>query len=409
MKKLFVLLFFAVCPAFGQSPHAAWVQYGPGGALEVRVVAEATCPALEADGVATPMQVRAAADGNFPNVCAAAVPAGVRTLAVGGMALPLPVFDPARILIVGDGGCRVKGGLVQDCRDENAWPFARVAAAAAKLKPDLILHVGDYPSREQVCPAGNALCQGQPFGDNWTVWNADFFAPAAPLFSVAPIVFSRGNHEECRRSGAGFLRLLGPYPFEASAPCAIHQMPFRVPFDRFDLTVLDDAAAPEMAEDATLVPAFRDELAALDNSSKPVWLMLHRPVFGVVDGPLGIKAGGNRTLIAALPDGGVNADLSISGHIHAFEALNYAGGRKRMPPQLIAGLGGDLLSDVPDDPQGAILQGMSGVEVASAVAAREHGFVLMSREKTGWRIERFDPDGVLKQTCAFAAGKLGCP
>ena len=97
------------------------------------------------------------------------------------------VAEPQRILVLGDTGCRIKGAALQACNDPAAWPFPPLAAAAAKLKPDLIVHVGDYLYRESACPAGNAGCAGSPWGDNWTTWQADFYTPAAPLLAAGVV------------------------------------------------------------------------------------------------------------------------------------------------------------------------------------------------------------------------------
>ena len=55
-------------------------------------------------------------------------------------------------------------------------------------------------------------CAGSPYGDNWAVWQKDFFDPAAPLLAAAPWVLVRGNHELCSRGGHGWFRLLDPHP-----------------------------------------------------------------------------------------------------------------------------------------------------------------------------------------------------
>jgi hypothetical protein len=425
MKRIFLGLVLALIgvpasggdapPATDGSPQAAWVQYGPAGAVEIRAVADgAACPLLFLDLVQTPMRLRAEADGRFPTVCAAPLSPGTRQAALADgkyrvAPLPLPAPAPKRILVIGDGGCRIKGGVVQDCADPKAWPFAQTVAAAARLKPDLVIHVGDYPSREQPCPAGNAVCAGQPFGDDWQTWNADFFAPAAPLLAAAPFVFTRGNHEECSRNGAGFLRLLGPAAFDPAAPCAPHLAPFSVPLGALNLTVLDDAGASDQDPDPALSNILRSELEGLASASSPTWLVMHRPMFGAVSGPLGLPVGGNITLIAALPEGGIPSPvaLRLSGHIHAFEVLNY-GKKDRQPPQLIAGIGGDLLSDVPADLAGTIFQGRSGVRVADGLSVRDFGFVLMTEEGGSWRIDRYDPQGRIAGTCRFQDRRIAC-
>ncbi len=95
--------------------------------------------------------------------------------------LPLPEGPIRRIAVIGDTGCRVNDWekKYQACNDPEAWPFAQVAQAVADWDPDLIVHVGDYLYRESPCPEGMAGCQGNPHGDNWATWDADFFTPAA--------------------------------------------------------------------------------------------------------------------------------------------------------------------------------------------------------------------------------------
>ncbi|MFX8797610.1 metallophosphoesterase, partial [Acinetobacter baumannii] len=85
-----------------------------------------------------------------------------------------------------------------------AWPFKLGATLSASLKPDLVLHVGDFHYREKPCPAGNDGCAGSPWGDNWDVWREDFFAPADSLLRAAPWIMVRGNHELCDRGGHGW-------------------------------------------------------------------------------------------------------------------------------------------------------------------------------------------------------------
>ncbi len=96
------------------------------------------------------------------------------------MALPVPAADPSRVLVLGDTGCRIKGTTTQACNDPAQWPFPALAEAAARLKPDLVIHVGDYLYRENACPVTDAGCAGTPFGDNWPTWAADFFTPRRP-------------------------------------------------------------------------------------------------------------------------------------------------------------------------------------------------------------------------------------
>ena len=422
MKKLPAILFaltVAGCaatpqlsapPAMAPSPVAApsaWVQLGPDGAAEVRAVVEtgAACPSF--GNVA--LHPRAAADSNFALLCSAVLP---KDAAIPG--LPAVKASPQRILIVGDTGCRLKDETIQSCNDPKAWPFPSVAAAAARLKPDLVIDVGDYLYRETPCPAGNANCAGSPYGDNWPAWKADFLRPAAPLLAAAPWIFARGNHEECVRAGAGFLRLLGPLPYEKD--CVKHLAPYRVPLGDFTLMVMDNADASDTQVDPAHVAVYQSELAEANKPSPvPVWLAMHRPIWAAISGPLGIPIGGNAQIIAAAEKTmlGKPVTLMLSGHIHSFEALNYAHGGVdgTPPPQLVAGNGGTNLDITPAILKGTAFQGHSGVTVKDGVSVGGFGFLLLTRGSNGWTIDLYDSAGTAEGQCLFTAAtdRLDCP
>jgi hypothetical protein len=410
MRRLALILPLAVLslPADAQT-LSQWVQAGAGGTFEARAVVEGSkCPKLTVDGHAVTMAVRAAASTEFEQVCAAPIPGGAKSVSMTDHPLPLPVTAPERILVLGDTGCRIKGSAIQACNDPKQWPFPVLAAAAAKLKADLVIHVGDYLYRENACPAGNAGCAGTPFGDNWPTWNADFFAPAAPLLSVAPVVFVRGNHEDCQRAGFGFMRMLAPHPFDATAPCADHLAPYTVPLGGIGLVVMDDANAPDTSVDASVVPVYQSEIGALSSLTEPAWLVSHRPIWGAVSGPLGIPAGGNATLIAAVDKRPFPpaVRLMLAGHIHSFEAINYTGAT---PPQIVSGTGGDNLDTTPADLKGTIFQGSSGVTVKDGMSINGFGFLLMTKLKDRWTIDLYDASATYQRQCVLAMGRVDCP
>jgi hypothetical protein len=392
------------------APQTAWVQFNGDGAAEVRVAVPGdVCPAIIIDGATQAMQRRSVTDQNFPvGLCSAVLATGVKAASVLGVSVPVPVAAPQRILVVGDTGCRVEGRIVQACNDPEKWPFPQIARTAAALMPDLVIHVGDYLYRESPCPSGNASCAGTPWGDNWQTWQADFFTPAAPLLAAAPWVIVRGNHEECERSGLGWLRLLGPLPFDPSTPCVTHITPYEVPLDSLSLVVMDDADAPDTDVAAKLLPTYRQEFGALSApASKPRWLLLHRPIWGAITGPFGVPIGGNQTLIASLR-GAVIPDavtLMLSGHIHSFEAINYAG---KIPPQIVEGDSGDNLDLTPSDLKGALFPGGSGVTVKDGISLPGFGFLLMIRSPSGWTLDLYRVDGRKERECMFANARIDC-
>ena len=403
MKRVAAFLIAIASPALADT---AWVQPTTSG-YEARLVTEqASCPSLHTASGDTPMIERAAPTDKFQRLCSAPLAAGAQGASVNGMPLPVPVASPQRIVVLGDTGCRIKGATLQACNDPAKWPFPQVAAAAAKLKPDLVIHVGDFLYRESPCPPGDAGCAGSPWGDNWTTWQADFFTPAAPLLVAAPMVLARGNHEDCTRSGPGWLRLLGPSAYDAAAPCAPHLPPYTVDLGHLRLAVMDDATAGETSVATADLPAYTSELAGLASIPAPVWLVHHRPIWAAIAGPLNIPIGGNQTLIEAASEAGLiprTVELQLSGHIHTFEAINYRvmNGAGHVPPQIVAGNGGDKLDVTPTNLRGAVFQGNSHVMVADGLSVGGFGFLLMTRQKAGWHIQLYDSDGKPTRQCQF--------
>jgi predicted phosphodiesterase len=419
MNRVALAFCLSLLPAAAKAEDSAWVQAVANGYEARLVTAAATCPVLNTDKGDVAMTMRAPASADFPLVCAALLAAGVTKAQIGAATLPVPVANPQRILVVGDTGCRIKGAALQACNDPTAWPFPLVAAAAAKLKPDLVIHLGDYVYRESACPAGNAGCAGSPWGNNWTTWLADFYTPAAPLLAAAPIVLVRGNHEDCRRSGPGFQLLMAPG--DAAGPCQVHEPLYTVDLGGLTLGVLDDAASDETDLDRTMAQTYADEIASLAQISTPVWLVHHRPTWAAISGPLDIPIGGNLTLMEAsrlnaqkgAPLIPPSVELMLSGHIHTFEAINF---NQPVPPQIVAGNGGDALYVTPRNLRGTQFIGHSGVTVADGLSVGGFGFLLMTKvadgATDGWTIDLYDPAGQPEGQCRLSTtgkGRLDCP
>ncbi|HWU24818.1 MAG TPA: metallophosphoesterase, partial [Rhizomicrobium sp.] len=256
------------------------------------------------------------------------------------------------------------------------------------------------------CPTGDARCAGSPWGDNWTTWAADFFTPGAPLLAAAPWVIVRGNHEECARAGTGFLRFLGPSPVTEGAPCVEHLAPYPVPLGLETLIVMDNANAVDRGGSDELVQSYAQDFKALAGSSpEPVWLAMHHPIWGVARFQFGIVVGGNTTLEDAEETVGIpsNVDLMLAGHIHTFEAINYAGG---LPPQLIVGEGGDLLDDAPPDLGG---RRVGNAKIESGLSLPGYGFLLMTHEGERWNVDVFNAAGERERNCTVATRSINCP
>jgi hypothetical protein len=395
-----------------------WVELGANGTASVRAITDDACPAVTFDGTAVVMSVRSDPAQQFGNVkpaqfpvrgCEAAVPAGTIVATIDGKPLALPRPNPQRIVMFGDTGCRLKtGDTTQACNDPNAWPFPKIAAAAAAAHPDLVIHVGDYEYREDACPAGNSGCSGSPHGYGWDAWNADFFQPAAPLFAAAPWIMVRGNHEDCDRAGEGWFRFLDHAPMEAACRDLTGDFVVRLG-EKFGVVVVDsakvhDGVAKGDEQIARIRQNFIDVLGQIPNNA---WLATHKPINGMLAKPGAPQTNivSNTTLQAALgaamPAG---VRMYVAGHIHFFQAVDFGGAR---PPQLVVGTGGDNLEGMPQ----ASVTGadLNGRKVVNAVTYSGFAYMVWDRLDTDiWSGTLFDVDSKPLQHCRLADRLLSC-
>jgi len=433
--------------------QAAFVVLGADGQVVARVITRAeACPVLSVDDAAQPMTVRAAPAtvplrptrspaeeskaSAFPVlVCDALLGARAIRASVGRRVLPVPKPEPQRIVVLGDTGCRLKGseGIFQACNDPDAWPFADVAAAAAAMHPDLVVHVGDYHYRENACPAGNAGCAGSPWGYGWDAWDADFFTPARGLLAAAPWVVVRGNHESCDRAGQGWWRFLDPRPLSAERDCndpandpsGDFSEPYAVPIAvdaQFLVFDSSKVGVEPLAAGNAMYQTYARQLAgafALANRRPGMHnlFMDHHPILGFAPDPRTQPTGlfpGNGSLQSVLRP--MNGDLLfprsidalLSGHVHLFEMVAYA---TPQPTQLISGNGG-AWADVPlPRPLPARATPAPGAAIESIVSTNRAGFLLLDRDgPTGgtWRIEARDRRSDPITTCALRDRKTRC-
>jgi predicted phosphodiesterase len=409
-----VMLAFSA-PATQARIFAQWVELGPDGASSVRAITDEQCPQVAFDGISAPMNVRAEPAQKFGNVepaafpvrsCELAVPSGAVAATLDGRVLPLPRPNPQRILVFGDTGCRIARHELQDCDDPAAWPFPQIAAAAARARPDLVIHVGDYHYREVRCPAERKGCARSPWGYGFDAWDADFFEPAAPLLAAAPWIMVRGNHEDCSRAGEGWIRFLDWLP--AGPNCQDLTGIFVARLGGFGVVVVDGARAEDgTANNSALAGVLRDQFAAVAARIPPEsWLVSHRPLnsmrsadgqaVNVVDNAVQELALGN-----LLPPG---VRMTVAGHIHFFQAVDFGGAS---PPQLVVGTGGDNLAAVP--PVSVVGADINGHKVVNSITYS--GFAYMVWDRTGdhWTGTLFDADGkALDRRCRLLDRSLTC-
>lgn len=436
------LLFGCALQARAAAPDgivSAYVVLGEQGRPYARVLtADARCPVIRFDAQAVPMSVRAASADSRPALfpllaCEREIPAGTRSALVNGRLLPLPKREIRRIVVIGDSGCRLNKSerAYQACNDAARYPFARIAAAAAAWRPDLVVHVGDLLYRENACPPGNQACSGSPWGYGWDAWQADFFGPAAALLRAAPWVMVRGNHESCARAGQGWWRMLAPFPLLPGRGCnsadddhrGDYSDPYAVPLGGdAQLIVLDTSNAsndPIPPDDlrSTRYRADYRRLGLLSQQASYNIVATHHPLlgFGVEPDRNGTPElqPGNRGLQSVFA--AINpllmpprVDVLLSGHVHMWQQLSFSSPH---PSQFVAGFSGtmeDLLAVPARLPPGATPAPGAVVERHSSWNG---GFGYMTMERTGaisWRAGVWDSDGREIETCSISGRHSRC-
>ena len=380
-------------------PLAVWTQLGRDGAVLARIVTRDRCPPIElGGGKQLASTERAAPKGSFDvRSCEAKIPVGTAHASVLGRTLPLPARQLRRVAVLGDTGCRILLVLFQGCNDPAAWPFPSIARRIAAAHPDLLIHVGDYYYRETPCLVPE--CAGSPHGDSWTTWNADFFAPAAPLFAAAPLLAARGNHEICSRGGPGWDRFLSVFPF---GRCVDHEAAYATSAGGLRFFLIDSANARDDRPDPAMQRAFDADFAALRAlPAARTWLILHRPMWelgGTIAG--GVEAV-NATLDASEGEARtLPVELVLSGHIHLFEALQFADAR---PPQIGVGTGGAVLTRAPFRMAG---EALDGTTVSGGTVRHDFGYALFDLEKKS--LDVFDRLGNRIASCRYGPGEVSC-
>ena len=415
-----------VAQAQAASPQV-WVEMAPGGGSVVRVLtADDVCPSLDVDGKPVAMVQRAGpailpprsnkaevtAPATFASrVCELPLPRSAQRAILAGHALPLPRPRIDRIVLIGDTGCRLKDAdkAWQGCNDPAAWPFAAIAAKAAALHPDLVLHVGDYLYRENPCPADQQACAHTAWGYGEDGWRADFLAPAAPLLAAAPWAMVRGNHEECARAGQGWWRLLDPHGLHPGRDCldpaqdaaGDHTDPYAV--DLGGGTQLVVADFMEMASGkhkdpavAATVASDMAQITSLASDAKDSFVTVHYPLNAVMwdkDAPGAVVIGSKPVSTFAPGPLPAHVRAMLAGHIHLFQYARFAD----RPAQVITGFSGTMEDAALAPLSLGEAQGKTGAGSISALTTivNRFGYALMERQGGGWRLTVFAQDGAV--------------
>ena len=448
-----LLIAIPACGGVSQAAESGLVTYvvlGEGGARIARAITpDDHCPSMLIDGSRTPMGVRARAGvvplrptSSDPTLskpsafdaltCEAVIPVVAKSASIEGRPLPLPPSQIRRIVVIGDTGCRLKAAdkAYQACNDPKAYPFARVAAAAARWKPDLVIHVGDYLYRENPCDSDHSGCAGSVWGYGYDAWRADFFDPAESLLGAAAWAAARGNHESCARAGQGWWRFMDPRPLVAGRDCndaandsvGDYSDPYAVPLGQgSQLIMFDSSNTPNkpLSPDDVRWARYRDAYAKIDalshNAAHNI-LVDHHPmlafaatnkkgVFKLNPGDAGLQSAFGSLNPQLVP---AKVDLLLSGHVHVWEALSFAA---PYPAQIVTGFSGTQEDIVPLPatlPPGAT---PAPGAVVQAMSSWVDGFGFMTLTRRGadrWMAEIHDVDGAVVNTCEIEGPHLTC-
>ena len=433
--------------------QASWVVLGEQGQAMARAITtDSQCPSLLVDGMPQTMAIRAPAENlplrktaskpedskpsNFPVLtCEAALSATAKTASIAGHDLALPKAVPQKIIIIGDTGCRLKLGdnYFQSCNDSEKWAFREMVETAARFKPDLVVHVGDYHYRENACPEGNKECADSPWGYGWDTWQADFFRPAQALLKAAPWVVVRGNHETCVRAGQGWWRLMDPRPLQKGRDCVNekddiggdYSEPYAVPLGRMhgeqaQLIIFDTAKMPikALAKTDSAYQLYMEQFKAVNKLAEQADFNLfieHHPVLGFAverkkDGELKIYPGSlpmqdimqtlNTTRLFP-----AKVQATVAGHVHLFQALTFSSGH---PAQFITGNGGSSLDAPLPTPLAANATPYTEAKLDYFSNSNEVGFTTMEREPQGWKVQAWNKQGKLITECRMQGNKTQC-
>lgn len=431
--------------------HSVFTVQAPEGHWTVRALTSSMqCPAIVWDQQSpVPMQIRApqavvparsdgAQSDSKPSVfnitsCEAEWPRGVSSAKVEGRTVPAPPLLINRVLIIADTGCRLKASenAFQDCNDADKWPFKKIADSAAKLKADLVVHIGDIHYRESPCPEGRSGCAGATWGYGWDAWRDDFFNPAQSLLSAAPWLFVRGNHESCFRAGQGWFRFVDALPWtqarNCNDPANDMQGDFSDPFvvslsKQAQFLVFDSSKSSGKAYQAQ-DPAFLKyqaqlKVAAQLASTKPeTFFINHHPLLAAapVADPSKFRAGGSAGLQSVFSVAEPSrlfpptVTVAMHGHVHLFEAIGF---QTDHPVSLVMGNSGSMNEGFAPSAIKGSDQIYKDAVVDNYAARSEYGFATLDRlEEAGketWLLTEYSTAGEPVIRCKISQGKSRC-
>jgi hypothetical protein len=369
IKKLLIVAFATISYANSYS----YAQYNYKNELEYRVINSKTEPKLYCDGKKIVMQTRY--EGNYSvwfaniNSC--------KKVSFNNKSLKIDKKQTT-IAVVGDSGCRIKlnadqKGTIQNCDDNNSWPAQKIADAIALHNPNLIIHVGDYHYRER-CKDGD-ICtsfdvNSSDVGYGYDIWEKDFFKPYEKLFSKAPFIFGRGNHESCNRAWQVYKATLSPYEYSEcnaqddgkSFATNSTELPYIIKINGSDMVIFDSSADDD--DERFFEPDYQFYLKYFSNYKKSkASIVTHVPIYNLN------YDNAQTSRRKALQDSGFVPSFVLSGDLHILEFI-----QTKNTAQIISGGGGSALY--------ALKEIENNFEIKKQI--NNFGFAILTKTKKGY-------------------------
>lgn len=318
-----------------------------------------------------------------------------------------------KIIMVGDSGCRLKEGKsgddYQDCSNPKVWPFPQVMKQVAKEKPDLIVHLGDFHYREHCSKGKPCEKMSKVVGYGWEPWRLDFFEPAKPTFSLAPWIFVRGNHEDCKRAYLGYFHLMANEDLQGA--CKEYEEADLIALKDLMIINLDTSAVPDAVDpSAENTEIWAQRLKALDaqvtaKGIQNVWIVTHKPIYGLVKMNMGL-APVNPNLKKYLEASPLKnkVKLIFAGHVHLSQIIK----PMAAPLQFVLGNGGTQLDEFDDIVNGEDLKRMNLESVQTGSAGFGYAVFTRKSKAKDWKVEFKDEQGKVSTSCRLQVDQGIC-
>jgi hypothetical protein len=215
----------------------------------------------------------------------------------------------------------------------------------------------------------------------------------------------RGNHEDMGRAGVGWRLLLSPFAGVVEDPIPDDGRPYSLRFMNLTLAILDVANAASKYSGDPRKEKYGRWMERLERDlppdrTRPTWLLLHNPLwvsYGCADNPCKESVQPTNALNAFRDhlrgEPPTKFDLVFGGDTHMFQF--FVPKDRKIPPQIVAGMSGDLLAEEAKYDRKALDKAVDGplFDVAGKLWMHHgFGYLVLTKEPSGWSAALFDPD-----------------